>query len=53
MIERHHTGRNQINPHGRRDAEEEGDGDGTGSVRRDVGGSRDIWGVRRIRREGG
>jgi len=32
VIGRHHTGRNQINPHGRRDAEEVGDGDGTGSV---------------------
>jgi len=52
VIGRHHTGRNQINPHGRRGGEED-EGEGTGSVVRDVRGSRDIWGVRRIRTERG
>jgi len=51
FIGRHHTGRNQINPHGRRG--KEGDGNGTGLVVRDVIESRDIWGVRRIRTEKG
>jgi len=41
------TGRNQVNPHGRRDGDD-GGGDGTGSVVRDVRGSRDIYEVRRI-----
>jgi len=52
VIGRHHTGRNQINPHERKGGEEE-EGDGTGSVVRDVGGSRDVWGVRKIRTERG
>jgi len=52
VIGRHHTGRNQVNPHGRRGGEND-DGDGTGSVVRDVRGSRDIWGIRRIRAERG
>jgi len=43
VIGRHHTGRNKINPHGRRGGEED-DGEATGSVVRDVRGSRDIWG---------
>jgi len=51
VIGRHHTGRNQINPHGRRGGDVERDG--TGSVVRDVRGSRDIWGVRRIRTKRG
>jgi len=41
VIRRHHTGRNQVNPHGRKGGKED-DGDGTGSVVRDVRGSRDI-----------
>jgi len=52
IIGRHHTGRNQINPHGRKGGDED-EGDGTGSVVRDVRGSMDIWGVRRIRTERG
>jgi len=52
VIGRHHTGRNQVNPHGRRGREDD-KRDGTGSVVRDVKGSRDIWGVRRIRTERG
>jgi len=45
IIGRHHTGRNQINPHGRKGGDED-EGDSTGSVVRDVRGSRDIWRVR-------
>jgi len=52
VIGRRHTKRNQVNPHGRKGREED-KGDGTGSVVRDVRGSRDIWGVRRIRTERG
>jgi len=52
VIGRHHIGRNQVNPHGRRGGKND-DEDGTGSVVRDVRGSRDIWGVRRIRTERG
>jgi len=52
VIGRHTTGRNQVNPHGRKGGDED-EGDGTGSVVRDVRGSRDIWGVRRIRTERG
>jgi len=52
VVGRHHTRRNQVNPHGRRGGEND-DEDGTGSVVRDVRGSRDIWGVRRIRTERG
>jgi len=52
VIGRQHTGRNQVNPHGRKGGDED-EGDGTGSVVRDVRGSRDIWGVRRIRTERG
>jgi len=52
VIGRKHTGRNQVNPHGRKGGDED-EGDGTGSVVRDVRGSRDIWGVRRIRTERG
>jgi len=52
VIGRDHTGRNQINPHGRRGGEED-EGDGTGSVVRDDRASRYIWGVRRIRTERG
>jgi len=52
VIGRHHTGRNQINPHGQRGGEDD-EGDGTGSVVRDSRGSRDIWGVRKIRTERG
>jgi len=52
VIGRHHTGRNQINSHGRKGREED-EGHGTGLVVRDVRGSRDIWRVRRIRTERG
>jgi len=52
VIGRQHTGRNQVNPHGRKGGDEDV-GDGTGSVVRDVRGSRDIWGVRRIRTDRG
>jgi len=41
VIGRRHRGRNQVNPHGRKGGEED-EGDGTGSVVRDVKGSRDI-----------
>jgi len=43
-------GRNQVNPNGREGGDDD-EGDGTGSVVRDVRGSRDIWGIRRIRTE--
>jgi len=52
VIGRHLTGRNKVNPHGQRGGEED-DGDGTRSVVRDVRGSRDMWGVRRIKTERG
>jgi len=52
VIGRHHTGRNQVYPHGRRGGEED-DEDGTGPVVRDIRESRYIWGVRRFRTKGG
>jgi len=42
VIGRQHTGRNQFNPHGHKGGDED-EGDGTGSVVRDVRGSRDIF----------
>jgi len=53
VIGRKHTGRNQVNTHGRREADDDGGGAGAGSVVSDVRGSQDIWGIRRIRTEWG
>jgi len=39
VIGHEHTGRNQVNPHGRREADDDVEGDGVGNVVRDVRGS--------------